>query len=245
MVYFRRWRIGYTGIFWQEEIWEEKKRMEKQNIRSYLARGLSVVAGIFMVGIAVGFFKMVAMGADPYTAMNTGISSFIGMQFGTLQLMVNAVVLLFVFIFKRQFIGFGTIFNMVFVGYTADFLMWVMAKWQISFDTMVLRVTVLAAAVILMCIGDALYISADMGMSPYDAVGYIVETLTKGKLQFRAARIISDIVCVSVGFVTGMQTGIQWKIVGVGTVISAFCTGPLIQFFRVHWSDKLLAAYKK
>ena len=197
--------------------------MENQKVKAYMVRGVSVVTGIFMVGIAVGFFKIVAMGADPFTAMNTGISSSIGMQF----------------------IGFGTIFNMVFVGYTADFLIWILTKWRITFGAWPIRVFVLAAAVLLICIGDALYISADMGMSPYDAAGYMVEILTKGKLQFRMARIILDMLCVIIGFIAGMQTGIQWEIVGIGTVISAFGTGPLIQFFRVHWSDKLLLPFQK
>lgn len=219
--------------------------MEQKHVKGYLIRGLAVVIGIFMVGTAVGFFKLVAMGADPFTAMNTGISGTLGMQFGTLQLGVNALLFVIVFIFKKKFIGFGTIFNMVFVGYTADFLMWVLAQWRISFDTVLSRAFLLAVAVVLICIGDALYISADMGMSPYDAVGYIIEMLAKGKVSFRAARITSDIVCVSIGFATGLQTGIQWKIIGIGTVVSAFCTGPLIQFFRVHWSDQWLAPYQK
>lgn len=219
--------------------------MGQKNTKGYIIRALAVVAGIFMVGIAVGFFKLAAMGADPFTAMNTGISDVTGMQFGTLQLIVNALFLVLVFLFKKKFIGFGTIFNMVFVGYTADFLMWALDQCRISFDTVFSRALVLAFAVILICIGDALYISADMGMSPYDAVGYIVEMLTKGRVTFRAARVLSDIVCVFVGFAAGMQTGIQWKIVGVGTLVSAFCTGPLIQFFRVHWSDKWLAPFQR
>lgn len=82
--------------------------MEKHRKKPYFIRGLAVAAGIFMVGIAVGFFKVAEMGADPFTAMNTGI---------------------------------------------------------------------------------------------------------------------------------------QWKIIGIGTGILAFCTGPLIQFFRVHWSDKMLKRY--
>lgn len=219
--------------------------MRNGNLKSCFARGSAVVAGIFMIGIAVGFFRIAAMGADPFTAMNTGISSFAGMQFGTLQLAVNAIILVFVFFFKRKFIGFGTIFNMVFVGYTADFLIWLLAKWQIAFLAWSSRMIVLAASVLLLCIGDALYISADMGMSPYDSTGYIAETLIRGKLQFRTIRIILDIICVAIGFITGMQTGIQWKIVGIGTVISALCTGPLIQWFRVHWSDKLLRPFRK
>lgn len=209
--------------------------------KHYLIRGLAVVVGILMVGIAVGLFKLAEMGADPFTAMNTGISSVLSMQFGTLQLFVNAGILVLIFLFKRQFIGFGTIFNMVFVGYTADFMMWLMAKLGITFAAIPVRIAVLAVAALLICVGDALYISADMGMAPYDAAGYVVETLTKGAVQFRVARIILDVICVSIAFFTGSQVGIQWKIIGIGTILLTFCTGPLIQFFRIHWSDPLLA----
>lgn len=218
--------------------------MKNQNLNFYFIRGFFVVIGIFMVGIAVGLFKISEMGADPFTAMNTGISSWLTMQFGTLQLIINAVILLFVFFFKKQFIGFGTIFNMVFVGYTADFIMWLLAKCPISFSTWSIRLILLIIATFLICIGDALYISADMGISPYDATGYIVETLTKGKIPFRIARILLDTICVSIGFLTGIQVNIQWKIIGIGTFLLAFCTGPLIQFFKTHWSDKLLKPYK-
>ena len=51
--------------------------MKQKDVKSYLVRGLAVVIGIFMVGIAVGFFKIAEMGADPFTAMNTGISSML------------------------------------------------------------------------------------------------------------------------------------------------------------------------
>lgn len=206
-----------------------------------LIRALAVVAGIFMVGIAVGLFKLAEMGADPFTAMNTGISAVLGMRFGTLQLLVNAGILVLIFLFKRQFIGFGTIFNMVFVGYTADFVMWLMAKLGIPFAGIPVRIAVLAVAALLICVGDALYISANMGMSPYDAAGYVVESLTRGTVPFRIARILLDAICVGLAFLTGSQAGIQWKIIGIGTILLTFCTGPLIQFFRIHWSDPLLA----
>ena len=148
--------------------------MEQKHVKGYLIHGLAVVIGIFMVGTAVGFFKLVAMGADPFTAMNTGISGTLGMQFGTLQLGVNALLFVIVFIFKKKFIGFGTIFNMVFVGYTADFVMWLLGRLDITFDSIPIRIAVLALASLLICVGDALYISADMGMAPYDAAGYVM-----------------------------------------------------------------------
>lgn len=212
-----------------------------EQAKHYLPRALAVAAGIFLVGIAVGLFKLAGLGADPFTAMNTGVSAVVRMQFGTLQLLVNAGILALIFLCKRQFIGFGTIFNMVFVGYTADFVMWLAGALGIPFSSIPVRAAALAAAALLICAGDALYISADMGMSPYDAAGYVAEALTQGRLPFRFARILLDILCVAAAFFTGTQAGIQWRIIGIGTILLTLCTGPLIQFFRVHWSDPLLA----
>ena len=64
-------------------------------------------------------------GVDPFSAMNLGISGFIGWSFGTWQLLVNAIILVVVFFQARSCIGAGTIINMVFVGYIADFICYV------------------------------------------------------------------------------------------------------------------------
>ena len=56
-------------------------------------------------------------------------------------------------------------------------------------------------------------------MAPYDCVSFIVPNRTK--IPFRWWRIISDFTCVAVGFLCGST-------VGVGTLIMAFGTGPLL-----------------
>lgn len=208
--------------------------------KGLLFRGAAVIAGVFLIGVAVGLFKLAEMGADPFTAMNSGISSALGVRFGTLQLGVNALLLVLVFCFRRQFIGFGTIINMVFVGYTADLLLWLAARAGLIPRELPVRAAVLAGAALLLCAGGALYLSAGLGMSPYDAAGYVAADLTGGRFSFRSTRVVLDVFCVAAAFCTGMQTGIHWKIVGVGTLLLALCTGPLIQFFRQRWSDPLL-----
>lgn len=52
---------------------------------------------ILMIGLCVSFLRMAGFGVDPFSAMNLGISSFIGWSFGTWQLLINAVILVFVF----------------------------------------------------------------------------------------------------------------------------------------------------
>jgi len=81
--------------------------------------------------------------------------------------------------------------------------------------------------------GVALYMTADMGVAPYDAVAIIIEKVTKGKIPFHIARVSSDITVVMIGVlfcIIGKNS--VWSIVGIGTIINACCNGPMIQFFK-------------
>lgn len=83
-----------------------------------------MVAGILLIGISVGLLRLAAFGVDPFSCMNMGISGFLGMSFGNWQLIANILLLIVVFFTARSFIGLGTVVNMVFVGYIADFVCW-------------------------------------------------------------------------------------------------------------------------
>ena len=76
------------------------------------------------ISICVGCYRLSAFGVDAFTCMNLGISGFLGMSFGTWQLIMNGCILIVVFLTVRKCIGAGTIVNMVFVGYGADFICW-------------------------------------------------------------------------------------------------------------------------
>lgn len=91
--------------------------------KKYGFRAASAIFGILLVGLGVGLFRMAISGCDPFTTMNLSISGLLGLQFGTLQLGVSVVLLLLIVVFRRDLIGFGTAFNMVCVGYIADFTM--------------------------------------------------------------------------------------------------------------------------
>lgn len=94
-----------------------KFKITKQWIKKFLLMLISVT----LMGFSVSLLVLTDMGTDPCSAMNYGVSAKIGMSFGTYQLMLNIVLLVFVVIFDRSLIGTGTIGNMVLVGYTADF----------------------------------------------------------------------------------------------------------------------------
>jgi uncharacterized membrane protein YczE len=80
-------------------------------------------------------------------------------------------------------------------------------------------------------VGSSLYITADLGVSSYDAMSLILSERTK--IQFRWCRISTDLVCVIVGFFCH-------AVLGIGTIITAFFMGPFTQFCNVHISQPLL-----
>ena len=182
-----------------------------------------MVLGIFFIGLCVSFLRLSQFGVDPFSAMNLGISGFIGWSFGTWQLLVNAIILVVVFFQARSCIGAGTIINMVCVGYIADFICYVANDVVQIQMNLPLRVIALLLAQLV----------ADMGIAPYDSVAIIIEKLTHQKIPFHKARVLSDVVVVIIGIIFATASGVGiWSVVGIGTIINACFNGPFIQFFK-------------
>ena len=80
-----------------------------------------------------------------------------------------------------------------------------------------------------------MYFTANMGVSTYDAIALIITDTWKIG-QFRFVRIITDLTCVLLGvilfFLSGQERSGLLAIVGIGTFISAFMMGPMIDFFN-------------
>lgn len=196
-------------------------------------RLLLMIIGILLIGMCVACYRMSGFGVDAFSCMNLGISGFLKMSFGNWQLIMNAALLIVVWFCVRHCIGLGTIVNMIFVGYTADFICWLFLDQLGLAVTMPLRIALLLFGTLLASLGCACYMIADMGIAPYDSVAFILTKYTKERISFRAARVFSDLTVILVGiaFCVMAQNNI-WEIVGVGTIVNACCNGPLIQFFR-------------
>ena len=89
--------------------------------------------------------------------------------------------------------------------------------------------------------------TAALGVSTYDAVALIMAHKWKiGKFKF--IRIITDLVCVALGLVLFLIGGGAWKdvpaFIGIGTILTAFFMGPLIDFFNRKIAQPMLNAGK-
>ena len=183
---------------------------------------------VFGMGFTLSFLILCDMGTDPCTFMNRAVAAKVGLSFGTYQLIVNIFMLCLVFIFKKKLIGFGTIFNMVLIGYYADFFCWVWRKIipASAFTEPVSRWAIFMVALILFLISVAVYINQDMGVSPYDGLPIIItEKLKADKSMIRKTilRILWDGSALMIGVIAGNTPAI-------GHILMVLFLGPAISF---------------
>ena len=214
--------------------------MEKKNLAKRIFMSLF---GVIICAISVGVFKIAALGVDPFQSFMAGLDKLIPLDFGLLYIIVNALLLIFALVFDRHYIGIATFINLFLLGYITQFS-YQFLQTVIVEPSIFVRAACLVVGVVVICFGSAFYMTADLGVSTYDAVALIiVNTWKKGKFQY--VRIITDIVCVILGaalFVLGGgKISAIPTIAGIGTIITAFFMGPLIEFFNVHVARPLLA----
>ena len=194
----------------------------RARLRPKMAKRLAaLVLSILVMGFCVAVFKLIAVGTDPCSCMNLGISGRLGISFGTWQLTLNVAMLLVVLRFAPELISAGTLVNMIFVGYIADFFIHVLGGLMPEAGlTLAMRALIFVPVMALFLLVVTIYMTVDLGCAPYDALPLIIAAHTK-RLSYRTIRMIWDLSALSIGFVLGAT-------VGIATVITGFCIGPAI-----------------
>ena len=199
-------------------------------------------AGVLITAISVGAFKFSAFGVDPFQSFMCGIDACFSLEFGTLYVIVNALLLSFSFLFDRHYIGIATFINLFLLGYAVDFSQ-AMLENCFPFPSLLLRAVFFLLGFLFLCLGSSLYMTADLGVSTYDAVALILSG--KWKLsRFQYVRIVTDGICIVLGIALhclgGGSISTVTTFIGIGTILTAFCMGPLITVFNKTVSEKLL-----
>ena len=193
------------------------------------------VAGVLLCGVCVAMFGFSAFGMDPFQSFAHGVWSLTPLGYGTFYMLLNALLLVFMFFFARRKIGLGTLINLFLLGYVAEYFTGLFAS-LFPQPSLLTRCLFLAAALVFMCFSSSLYFVADMGVSTYDFIALTLAEATP--VPFQYLRIGTDLICVLTGFVLG-QT------IGIGTVLTAFFMGPVIAFFNRTVSEPLRYGRKK
>lgn len=190
-----------------------------------LKKLILVVFSVIIMGFSLSFLIRSNFGVDPCSAMNIGIAKIVGISFGNWLLIFNFIFLVIVILFGRELIGWGTLANMVLVGYSVDLTTWLTDFFitDAMFESMFVRTAVFVPSIIIFVIAASIYISANLGVAPYDAIpSMLCDYLNKKvSIPFRLVRMVWDLTACALGFLLSNQAGIM-------TVLAAFLLGPLI-----------------
>lgn len=210
----------------------------KQYLTKSVVRNIMVVVAIIILAISVALCKISLFGIDPFQCLMSGLGEVITfVPFTTMYVGVSVAFFVAMCIWGRKYIGIGTFVSMFLFGYVMEWVKEVL-EGILGEPGFFARCIILAIALCLLMFGAAVFFTADRGVSVYDFIALTVAD--RGIAPFRLFRVFTDCLCVTIGFICGLNfsTGI-----GVGTIITAFCMGPSIDFLRKHVTDPFLAQF--
>ncbi|WP_270330152.1 YczE/YyaS/YitT family protein [Lapidilactobacillus dextrinicus] len=210
--------------------------VSKRSFREVWRRSLMSLIGVLIFALGATILLAADLGMDPYSAMNLGVSQLLGWQLGPYQLLLNLLILGLVFLIDRHLIGVGTIFNMALVGYGIQFFSLILLKNLPTPSSLLMQILVALLGLLVFTFGLAMYIVADVGISPYDAITPMILKVTHSK-NYRFIRILQDVTAMVIAILVHGHFGLV-------TIIVAFGSGPFIIFWERHVLDKLLKIIK-
>ena len=201
----------------------------KFNTKELLIRMILLMIGLTIAHFGVTLFILADLGSDPFNVLVQGIfrtiSSLLDLSFithGRVHIVICFIIILALLVVDKTYIKIGTILCMIFGGPIIDIFTVVLAPIFSISDSLIFKIFLLALGCVILAYGMTIVIKSDAGTGPNDLVAVVISDKTKKK--FSIIRIIVDVSFVVAGFLLGGS-------LGIGTVICAFCVGPVAGHF--------------
>lgn len=185
--------------------------------RDLAERGLQLLLGLFLYGVALGLMVRGGIGVSPWDVLALGVAGQSGLGYGVVTNLV-AVVVLLLWIPLRQRVGIGTLLNALLIGPSADLTLAVIP----APPSIWVGAPMFLLGLVLLAFATGLYISANFGPGPRD--GLMTGLVRRTGWSVWVVRTLIEGSVLVIGFLLGGP-------VGVGTVIFALGIGPLVGWF--------------
>lgn len=182
-----------------------------------------LLVGLAIAHLGVTLFLLSDLGTDTFTVFVQGLAGKIGISVGMMQMTVVCILMIVMLLTTKGYVKPGTVVCALFGGPIIDFFTWILGGYINGDSVMVIRMISVVAGCVILSLGMSVVINSNAGTGPNDLVAIIL-TDKIGKIEFRWVRMACDVFFVALGFFLG-------GVVGVGTVVAVFLTGPLVQFW--------------
>jgi uncharacterized membrane protein YczE len=175
-----------------------------------------LLIGLVLYGLAIAMMVRAGIGVSPWDVLSQGVSRQTGIPFGLVTNLIGLVVLL-LWIPIRQKPGAGTILNVLIIGPSAQFGLWLFPQVHVLWAQILLFTGGLA----LLALATGLYIGARFGPGPRD--GLMTGVHRRWGWRLWIIRTTIEVAVLGIGWLLGGN-------VGIGTVAFAALIGPLVNF---------------
>ncbi len=188
-------------------------------------RGNAVVrSAVLGFGLLVFAFGIVCiyesrLGLAPWDVLNQGVAEHTPLSFGTANIVISTSIL----VFARKLdvrVRVGTVANALLVGGFTDLLLRIDAVQRLGHGSLPVRIGLLAAGIVIMALGTALYIGAGMGAGPRDSL--MLGIVQRVRHRVGVVRTAIEAAATIAGFALGGT-------VGIGTLAFVLGIGPAIE----------------
>ena len=181
----------------------------------------SAVLGVGLLVFAAGIVSIYEsrLGLSPWDVLNQGIAEHTPLSFGTANIAISLAIL----VVARKLdvrARMGTVANALLVGTFADLLLRIDAVQQLGDDSLPVRVGLLAAGIMIMALGTALYIGAGLGAGPRDSL--MLGITRRVRHRVGVVRTVIEAAAMAAGFALGGT-------VGIGTLAFVVGVGPAVE----------------
>lgn len=221
----------YLPFYYYEAMTRQKFSFKQFIVPNFWKKLAFMLPAVLMMGVTLSVLILVGWGTDPASFMNLNVSAATGLSLGNTQVVVYSIMLIFTIIFGVHMIGFGTLANMILIGYVADFCRWI---WNnIGFTDFVQnvqfsgRLVIFVITLIVFVIVASIYMNAQMGTAPYDALPVVISDAIP-KVPFFIIRILFDFSAIGIGLLVAKigGQGVQGSV--IGSVCMSIMLGPVI-----------------
>ena len=179
-------------------IWSSRHPL---NFRPNFSTLLALVVGLWIFGTGEAVLIAAGIGVSPWTVLAQGITEQTSFTVGEATFIVSVCVLL-LWIPLRETPGIGTILNAILIALSID----VMAPFIPEQENLPNAIVQSAFGVMMVGIGSALYLTANLGPGPRD--GWMTGVQKKTNWPIGRVRVGIEIIVLSIGILLGGTFGL-------------------------------------
>ncbi len=194
----------------------------------YIIRVIVFILGIFVLALGATTVITGRLGVATWDILQIGLANLTNLSVGRWVQIVGIVMVLMTSCFEKERPAIGSVLNILLVGF---FLNNILDLNIIpSFKGLTSQIILLIVGIVLMGIGSGMYVASKVGAGPRDGMTLFIAK--RFSISVRLSRTLLEITALTTGWLIGGP-------VAIGTFISVFLIGPVMQASLKFWTRQL------